>query len=830
MKIKFNYLVTMLMISAVITGVVHAREYTFDKSFIFGDDAKKVNLQELERNSLIPGEYFVNIVLNDRLIDSRKVVFILNDKKNDAGGLIPCIPFELLPKNGVDVKDKEDNLLGDCINFERIPQSKVDFDINSLTVFISIPQVYLSNKNEGIEPISLWDDGMPALLMNYNYGFTEVEDKDKNKLNNQYLQVYPGFNVGAWRFRNISSWNKNENESGDWESAATYLERGIYPIESRLTIGESYTNTDIFDSVPFTGIMLGSDEDMMPPSERGYAPSLRGIANTQAKVEVRQNGYTVYTTTVAPGAFDLTNSINIAYNSSDLELLVFESDGTIQRRIIPYSIPAISVKSGGYRYSAMAGNYRSSNSNVEDTPLTQITFKYGLPQDITLYSGGQISQYYKSLSLGMGLTFGYLGAVSLDVIGSQGEYNHNDKESGNAWRIRYNKYFSDIDTAFTLASYQMASKGFSTINDVLNSYDGTDFNQEHVKKIKDRSSIYISKNFDDYGSFSVNGYHDSYWGDQPSQSSLGVSYSTMLQNISLSLDYVKSMVDDDTDSIDDESFTFNVSIPLNSFNNNVNGTYRYSDYGGGESSHMFGLRGDAFSRQLNWNVEQSVEPENSRDNNSYASATWFGSYAQVGSNYSYTRNSKQYGMTAAGSLVAHAGGVTLSQPLGSTNALISIPEGDNISVLSGMPGAKTDIFGNTVIGFLNPYQKNVISIDTLSNNNVSVKQPNITVVPTKGAIVKADFYAVRGHDVIFIVKNKNGEYLSFGSVASFDGEIQNTGIVGDSGELYLTGLPDSGSFNVRWGRNLNDQCNVNYSLNEYLVSSKYTQKINVVCL
>jgi hypothetical protein len=42
---------------------------------------------------------------------------------------------------------------------------------------------------------------------------------------------------------------------------------------------------------------------MLPESMRGFAPIIRGIARTNATVTVKQNGYTVYQTYVAPGSF-----------------------------------------------------------------------------------------------------------------------------------------------------------------------------------------------------------------------------------------------------------------------------------------------------------------------------------------------------------------------------------------------------------------------------------------------------------------------------------------------------------------------------------------------
>ncbi|MEB7742821.1 fimbria/pilus outer membrane usher protein, partial [Escherichia coli] len=84
-------------------------------------------------------------------------------------------------------------------------------------------------------------------------------------------------------------------------------ERGLNGIKSRLMLGEDYTPSDVFDSVPFRGVMLGSDESMVPWNQREFAPVVRGIARSQARVEVRQNGYLIQSQTVAPGPFALTD-------------------------------------------------------------------------------------------------------------------------------------------------------------------------------------------------------------------------------------------------------------------------------------------------------------------------------------------------------------------------------------------------------------------------------------------------------------------------------------------------------------------------------------------
>lgn len=64
--------------------------------------------------------------------------------------------------------------------------------------------------------------------------------------------------------------------------------------------GESSSLSSIFDSVPFTGVQLATDEDMIPESLRGFAPIVRGIARTNARVVIKQNGYQIYRALLLP--------------------------------------------------------------------------------------------------------------------------------------------------------------------------------------------------------------------------------------------------------------------------------------------------------------------------------------------------------------------------------------------------------------------------------------------------------------------------------------------------------------------------------------------------
>ncbi|WP_249543112.1 FimD/PapC C-terminal domain-containing protein, partial [Escherichia coli] len=58
--------------------------------------------------------------------------------------------------------------------------------------------------------------------------------------------------------------------------------------------------------------------------------------------------------------------------------------------------------------------------------------------------------------------------------------------------------------------------------------------------------------------------------------------------------------------------------------------------------------------------------------------------------------------------------------------------------------------------------------------------------------------------------------VPFGATVSVptEGTTQITGIVGDSGQVYLSGLPLQGIINIQWGESSYQQCRANYQLPE----------------
>ncbi|MBJ5210847.1 fimbria/pilus outer membrane usher protein, partial [Salmonella enterica subsp. enterica serovar Indiana] len=352
------------------------------------------------------------------------------------------------------------------------PQASDTYQFNNQQLLLSIPQIALRPHYTGIAPQALWNDGIPAFLMDYQASSFRSSYRSNGatlNTNGMDVQLLPGLNFGAWRLRNLTTWQKQNSQKGKWQTSYTYAERGLYSLKSRLTLGDRFTPSDVFDSVPFRGGMIGSDDSMVPYSQRAFAPVVQGVAQTQARIEVKQNGYVIYNTTVAPGPFTLSDLPGVN-GGGDLQVTVFEADGTRQIFTVPYTTPAIALRQGYMKYNVMMGQYRSADTSVDKVPVGQATIMYGLPWNLTAYSGGQWASHYQAGTLGLGVSLGAFGAVSVDSTLSRGQKRNQDVERGQSWRVRYSKSFESTNTGFTLASYQYASPGYNTLSGVLDSY------------------------------------------------------------------------------------------------------------------------------------------------------------------------------------------------------------------------------------------------------------------------------------------------------------------------------------------------------------------------
>lgn len=824
--VRFSPLAILVGVACVTSGV-SAKTYTFDPALISGAD-KNVDVSLFTEGAQLPGTYTVDIMLEGERVGSQDVIFSLQKDEGGKPFLYPCLSVEDLSRYGVKTEDYPALGKGDeCVKISAIPQASFDFQFYAQQLHLLIPQASLRPKSYGIAPQQLWDDGIPALLLGYNANTSRLENRsgsgqgsNGNNINSSYVQLTPGANLGAWRLRNQTSWQRQGESSGKWQTAYTYAERGLYDMKSRVTFGDRSTPGDIFDSVPFRGVMLASDDNMVPFNQRDFAPVVRGIARTQARIEVKQNGYVIYNETVAPGPFALTDLNTAGDTGGDLQVTVWETDGNPQVFTVAYQTPAIALKEGHLRYNVMAGQYRPSTS-IDKKMVGQATIMYGLPWNLTAYAGGQGSEHYQSATLGLGVSMGELGALSVDGTGSHGQRKGQDTENGSAWRVRYSKNVMSTDTTITMTGYRYATAGYNSLADVMDSYHGDSLPDnwwyyDERDRRKSTTTAMLTQTIGRWGSLSMNGTRTDYWNRPGHDNSFGVSYGVGLyKGITMSLNWSENkQINSSGESRTNRITSLWLSVPLDRWlGGNTYASYQMTSPSEGSQTQEVGINGTAFDQQMNWDVRQRHESgsSGSDSDNSYMRLNWNGAYGQVGGNYSYSSHQRQMGADVSGGMVIHSQGVTFGQSLGDTIALVEAPGASGVKVLSGR-GIKTDFRGYTTSASLNPYQENTLSLDPLNlPEGVDINQTDVRLIPTQGAVIAAKFATRTGGRALMTLNKPDGEVVPFGTLVKVTGKEGSAGIVGGKGQVYLTGLPDKGELLAKWA---NGQCIVNYTLPE----------------
>ncbi len=164
--------------------------------------------------------------------------------------------------------------------------------------------------------------------------------------------------------------------------------------------------------------------------------------------------------------------------------------------------------------------------------------------------------------------------------------------------------------------------------------------------------------------------------------------------------------------------------------------------------------------------------------------------------YNYSRQNQQFTYGARGGVVLHPYGLTLTQPLGETMALVKAQDAAEVKVLNNS-GLYTNRHGYAVVPYVTPYHRTHLTLDTTDlGQNVDLLGDTRTIVPTNGALALADFPTASGQKVMFTLQGAN---VPFGATASVQNDNRTTeGIVDDQKRVWLTGVPDKGSLQVRW--------------------------------
>lgn len=756
----------------------------------------------------LPGIYHVEMEINGQSIGQRDFNFIDNEK----GELVPEIPLSEYRKAGVKIDEipaftgnKDDDIITDIA--EKIDGAYVRFNFKQQRVTVNIPQTLMKNvPSDYIDP-GQWSQGLSALFTSYDFSGAQTHDKNAGSdQGDQYLNLRNGVNLGSWRLRNYTTWS--HNTSGDkWNNINTYIQRDIAKIKGKLTLGDDSTQSDVFDSFAFRGIDIASEDRMLSSRESGFAPVIRGIANTaNAQVSVSQGGYVVYQTYVPAGPFEITDLFP-STGGGDLDITVKEADGTERKFTQSFGSVPIMQREGHLKYEVMAGKFNNDSGSGDSPDVVLATGLYGLPHDMTVYGGVTKSEEYGALQLGYGLGLGIFGSLSLDATQSKTQSQGKDL-SGKAYRLKYAKSLSSTGTQINFSVFRFPDKDYYAFEDALDilSEDHTSTFSSSGQK-HDRYEVSFSQPLSDYGSLSLYAYRQNYW-DQEPENYFSASYSANYGAMTLSINYNYTQ---SANGDPDKQLALNLQVPLESLLPQTWGTYSMTSDSSNHIVQTAGINGTLLEdHNLNYGINSTVG--NDSDGGSM-NAVYKGSGAELTGNYSESLSNRRLSYGIRGAILAHPYGVTLSQPLSSDApvALVRIPDHENIAITNGI-GIKTDSRGYAVVPNIQPYRVNTISLDADSlDSNVDIATTINNVIPSDGALILANFNVRSGERILMTLSRPDNHEIPFGAMATA-GEESGNSIVADNGLVYLTGMPEKGTVTVKWGEDTDQQCHAEFEI------------------
>ncbi len=782
----------------------HAIEFNTD--ILNTTDGQDIDISRFSQAGYImPGQYQMEIWVNDQSISPSafQITFLeppYSDSDNEKPLPQPCLTPEIVNRMGLTEASQEKVTYwnnGQCADFRLLSGVEIRPNPAEEMVYINIPQAWLEYSDTSWLPPSRWDNGIPGLLFDYNInGMVNKPYKGKQSRSLSYNGT-AGANFGAWRLRADYQGNLNYS-SGSGQGTDNqftwdrfYMYRAIPRWGVNLTMGENYISSEIFSSWRYTGASLESDERMLPPKLRGYAPQISGIADTNARVVISQQGRILYDSTVPAGPFTIQDLDSSVRGRLDVE--VIEQDGRKKTFQVDTAYVPYLTRPGQIRYKLVSGRSRNYEHTTEGPVFAAGEASWGISNKWSLYGGGIVAGDYNALAVGLGRDLNEFGTVSADVTQSVARIPGEETKQGKSWRLTYSKRFDDVNTDITLAGYRFSERNYMTMDQYLNARYRNDF----TGREKELYTVTLNKNFEDWKT-SVNlQYSHQTWWDRRTSDYYTLSVNRYLdafsfKNIALGISASRSIYQ----NRDNDSAFVRLSVPWGTGTASYSGSMsndRYTNTVGYSDTLNKGLSSYSLNAGVSSGSDQPSQSQMSAYyNHSSPLASLSASFSAVEKAYT------SFGMSASGGATItargaalHAGGMN-----GGTRLLVDTDGVGGVPVDGGR--VYTNRWGIGVVTDVSSYYRNTTSVDlNRLPEDMEATRSVVESVLTEGAIGYREFEVLKGSRLFAVLRLADNSHPPFGaSVTNAKG--RELGMVADSGLAWLSGVNPGETLNVGW--------------------------------
>ncbi|MCS4232119.1 outer membrane usher protein [Stenotrophomonas chelatiphaga] len=740
----------------------------FSAGFMLG--GKSIDTQHYLDQARFPdGVHALDVVINGERHAIADIAF-------ESGE--PCIGQSILESLGLKA-DQLEKLIAQpeaCSPLGQVIEgATVVVDQAELALRIGIPQAALASSGRGDVPMRQRDQGITAGFIDYS--FSESRSQRRSA---RYLALRTGLNAGAWRLRHRAALSQDA-ASTRYAVLGTELQRDLPAWNSQLVIGQAHTGGELFAAVGFTGVRIATDERMLPDALRGYAPAVRGVANSNARVSIHQNGLLIHEVHVAPGPFLIDDLYPTSFGG-DLQVTVTEADGREQRFRVGFSAAAQALRPGATRLSATGGTLREAGGRADHWRFVEATYARGISNPLTLLAGTQLADHYVAALVGAAFATP-LGAVGLDLTRSRLAWPGHEPVAGNSIRLNYQRSIAATGSHVAMTAHRYSRSGFVTLAETARA----DVDRGGVgARPRQRYQATLSQPLGSRGSLFFSGGRSTYGSEERPRSDMQLGFQGSFGHLTYGLSVMHYQA---AQSQQTTHYALTASLPLG---NSAGAPRAHALLNPAQRSSrlQLGLSGTA-GETHNLNYSASAHAVGGQARSFSSNAAYRTSAGTLSAGYSQQGDSRSGNLGVAGSVVIHAGGVTAGPSVSDGFALIQA-KGARGARVGSADGIRVSRDGFAVLPHISPYRWNRIELEPADLPlDVELQQTAQRVAPTAGSIVRVTFTTRTDRTLFIDATDAAGQPLPF-AAALHDEHGHAKGAVGQGGVIQLRGASDAG--------------------------------------
>ena len=769
----------------------------FNTNFLDPNMFRGIDKSKLKKMLATPAGLFgVEVHINGKRIDTMQILFKEVEGSDNAR---PCLNASTIQKlklktrfytaKAAELFKRADNANSQsegppapCLFINEIIESAHEkYDRGELILEFTVPQAASKPGNDfGVLDLNY---GESAGFSNYSASSYQLSSPT-GKQSSQFVSLNAGVNLVPWQIRSSVYLSQTDNSDLKASYGDYLIKRTFVDWKSTLMLGNLNSQSQTLGGVTARGMRLSSEEHLMPYEDRIYNPTVKGIARSNARVQLKQNGLVFSEQNVPPGPFEF-DDLRPPSNVGDIEVIVTDAGGGQQQFYLPYSNVGGRLNPGSVRYSLMFGQYQVPDGS--NLLIAQGGIRYGWNEVFTPSLEYFISERYVAAATGvvldnfLGSQFGSLALSNIDYPINASGYSLRfglNGGVGDALRLSYQRQQNSenyFDPSVAL-SYQPAIYGAANNTGVVN-------------------GLSLSTNIPSLGTFSFS-YSSQDIGQQTdANQNINLSYSRFIAGLNLYASANRAKNNFGWLSANSNwSANVGVSIPI-----------RFG-FGGGNltadgSASESGARSNRVGYNGRWNEHASYGLTYGAQNGAYSASLGtdishsMGS-ANLGVSQSST-GSTQLSLGNSGSIVLHRNGFLMGPSVGDTFGIVEVPSGKDVQIQGQVGRLNSDGFG--LISYLSPFADNQIYLDLeKSNMDLELDSTVANVAPVSGSIVRLAFKSRKGYPLLVTFTSEEEIAIPVGANL-LDESGATVGVSGpNNGALARVAQP-SGSLTAKWG-------------------------------